>query len=164
MLILHRLRKPSPSRVVDKLDRWFERTILSLVNFGRNGIPGIRRVSLRYEFFTDIQEDLVKQGKPGLLMEKLFDLHIPECCKPGMPLFIHVLKCAGVSVSLALYGKHRDHHTAGYFQKLDPEFYSAVPTFAIMRDSVARTRFIRTLANTWIFWKQTRATWTSWAL
>lgn len=134
-LVMQNLRKPALVRSREKLDRLFQRAIINLINLGMNVIPGTPK-NFRYEFFTDIQEDMVKQG---YIYKLLLDLAVPKSCKTGMPLFIHVPRCAGVSVSLALYGKHRDHHTAQYFKKLDPDFYASVNTFAILREPVART-------------------------
>lgn len=138
ILALRRLPMPVLTRGRQKLERLFQRVILNLINSGISVRPGTSK-HLRYEFFTDIQEDLVKQGKQGFIYKCLLDLAVPKSCRTGLPLFIHVPRCAGVSVSLALYGKHRDHHTAQYFKKLDPVFYASVNTFAIVRDPVART-------------------------
>lgn len=114
-------------------------TIMHLSNLAMLVIPEISKDHSRFEFFTDIQEALVKHGKQGALYKILFDINIPQCCKTGVPLFIHVPRCAGVSVSLALYGKQRDHHTAKYFKTIDPDFYSSVDSFAILREPVTRT-------------------------
>lgn len=138
ILVMENLPKPAMTRGRQKLDRLLQKVILNLINLGISVLPGTSK-NLRYEFFTDIQEDKVKQGKQGFFYKRLFDLAVPKSCRTGMPLFIHVPRCAGVSVSLALYGKHRDHHTAQYFKKLDPDFYASVNTFAIFREPVART-------------------------
>jgi len=120
------------------LHRLHQSTIMHLVNLGILGSPEISN-DQKYVFFTDIQEALVKHDKRGIFNNLLFELNIPYCCKKNNPFFIHVPKCAGVSVSQVLYGKQRDHHSADYFKRLNPHFYAAVDSFAILREPIART-------------------------
>lgn len=53
-------------------------------------------------------------------------------------LFIHVPKNAGMSVSHALYGEQVKHATIRYYRRAAPGLVAAVPSFAIVRDPLAR--------------------------
>lgn len=53
-------------------------------------------------------------------------------------IFIHVPKCAGVSVSKALYGKTLGHIQASTIKSFDDVFFSSLPKIAVLRDPVDR--------------------------
>lgn len=55
-------------------------------------------------------------------------------------LFVHVPKAAGMAVSQALYGAPVQHATIRYYQMVAPDLVAAAPTFAVVRDPVARFR------------------------
>ena len=53
-------------------------------------------------------------------------------------IFIHVPKCAGSSVSRALYGRSLGHHSAAKLRHHGPQDFATLPSFAVLRDPVAR--------------------------
>ena len=53
-------------------------------------------------------------------------------------LFIHIPKNAGTSVSQALYGEQIKHATIRYYAKAAPRLLWRTPSFAVLRDPVAR--------------------------
>ncbi len=63
---------------------------------------------------------------------------IPSQCRASNILFIHVPRCAGMSISARLYGGIRDHHAASYFRNVDPAFFAEAFTFAVVRDPILR--------------------------
>ena len=63
---------------------------------------------------------------------------IPHQCRGSGILFIHVPRCAGMSISARLYGGIRDHHAASYFRDVDPGFFTSAFTFAVVRDPILR--------------------------
>jgi hypothetical protein len=53
-------------------------------------------------------------------------------------LFIHIPKNAGMSIAQALYGEQIKHATIRYYAKAAPRLLWRTPSFAVMRDPVAR--------------------------
>jgi hypothetical protein len=53
-------------------------------------------------------------------------------------LFIHIPKCAGMSVSTILYGEQVFHPTIRYYKRVAPDVVRDMPSFAVWRDPVAR--------------------------
>jgi hypothetical protein len=53
-------------------------------------------------------------------------------------IFIHVPKNAGTAISQAIYGRGLAHYRAWFYRRLDPAFYEATPSFAILRDPIDR--------------------------
>lgn len=53
-------------------------------------------------------------------------------------LFIHIPKNAGTSLSHALYGEQIKHATIRYYAKAAPRLLWRTPSFAVLRDPVAR--------------------------
>lgn len=53
-------------------------------------------------------------------------------------IFIHIPKCAGTSVSRALYGGSLGHRTAQELRGFDPNTFDRLPKFSVLRDPIAR--------------------------
>ena len=53
-------------------------------------------------------------------------------------LFVHIPKCAGMSVSTVLYGEPVFHPTIRYYKRVAPDIVRDLPSFAVWRDPVAR--------------------------
>jgi hypothetical protein len=53
-------------------------------------------------------------------------------------LFIHIPKNAGMSIAHALYGEQIKHATIRYYAKAAPRLLWRTPSFAVLRDPVAR--------------------------
>jgi hypothetical protein len=53
-------------------------------------------------------------------------------------LFIHIPKNAGMSIAQALYGEQIKHATIRYYAKAAPRLLWRTPSFAVLRDPVAR--------------------------
>jgi hypothetical protein len=61
----------------------------------------------------------------------------PVFRKKGL-LFIHVPRAAGMSVARALGAAGTRHYTARYFATIDPKWFVATPSFAVVRDPIDR--------------------------
>lgn len=61
----------------------------------------------------------------------------PEVRRAGV-IFIHVPKNAGTTIATQLYGRHIGHRSAEFYRQADPEFFASAPSFALVRDPVAR--------------------------
>jgi hypothetical protein len=54
-------------------------------------------------------------------------------------IFVHVPRVAGTSIAAALYGRAQIHHySARYYQAVDPLFFAAADSFAVLRDPFDR--------------------------
>jgi chondroitin 4-sulfotransferase 11 len=49
-------------------------------------------------------------------------------------IFVHVPKTAGISISLAIYGRHFPHNTAADLKASFPYRFRSLPSFAVVRD------------------------------
>lgn len=71
-------------------------------------------------------------------------------------IFVHVPKAAGSTVSAALYGRSLGHFTATELRDHDAAAFAEIPSFAILRDPIARAvsawRYVRAggTADGWI--------------
>jgi hypothetical protein len=89
-------------------------------------------------YWTDIQEAIAASQTLRAALGRLCECTIPSECRKNGILFIHVPRCGGMSISTAIYGHFRDHHSASYFKNIDHEFFSAAFKFALVRDPILR--------------------------
>src|SRR5262245_8557544 len=74
---------------------------------------------------------------PGLL--RLFRPRIEDGMRQRRLIFIHVPRVAGTSVVHALYETDRiRHHSARSLRAMDPDFFAATESFAVVRDPFDR--------------------------
>ena len=59
--------------------------------------------------------------------------HMRDFSRAGL-IFIHVPNTAGVSVSLAVYGRTFPHNTAAEFKASFPLLFPSLPSFAVVRN------------------------------
>ena len=93
--------------------------------------------ALRVRLVSDIPERLARSRIPYRLNDRRRE-RIAVVRSSGM-LFIHVPKNAGTSVCEQLYGQQIKHETVQYYAKVAPDLLD-LPSFAIMRDPIARFR------------------------
>jgi len=85
---------------------------------------------------SDIYEHACERGVRPMLDGKRRDRL--RAVRDAGALFIHVPKNAGMSISNALYGRQIKHATVRYYARVAPDLLGALPSFAILRDPVAR--------------------------
>jgi chondroitin 4-sulfotransferase 11 len=88
----------------------------------------------------DFQKRMVEVMPSRLLFqfERASGFLVPECYRNFDLVFIHVPKAAGTSISNALYGVDVPHYTMQHYLKVDPFFFSQVPSFAVVRNPFER--------------------------
>jgi hypothetical protein len=101
-----------------------------MIRYWRNEVPEIARLHV---------EKVLKFGTAAkYIQDKSF-------------IFIHVPKCAGSSVSNALYGRKVPHFTGVNYKKVYPEHFKSSFTFAFVRHPVDRLiscyKFLRTMGT-----------------
>ena len=85
---------------------------------------------------SDIYEYACARGIRPMLDRKRRDRL--QAVRAAGALFIHVPKNAGMSISNALYGRQIKHATVRYYARVAPDLLATLPSFAILRDPIAR--------------------------
>jgi hypothetical protein len=86
-------------------------------------------------FEDDIYERFCRRF-PGLM--RLFWWRMDPVFRAKGLLFIHVPRAAGMSIARALGAAGTRHYSARYFATIDPAWFAATPSFAVIRDPVDR--------------------------
>lgn len=101
----------------------------------------IRRVvwgATGWYFGADIQEAIARSKVANAALGGICACTVPEECRKNNILYVHVPRCGGLSVTKALYGHFRDHHTALFFRNVDRAFFASAFKFAIVREPIGR--------------------------
>ena len=61
-----------------------------------------------------------------------------ESFKASKIVFVHIPKCAGTSISHAVFGNDPWHYTAEEYARAEPEFWRAAFAFSFVRDPISR--------------------------
>jgi hypothetical protein len=86
-------------------------------------------------FEDDIYERFCRRF-PGLM--RLFWWRMDPVFRAKGLLFIHVPRAAGMSIARVLGAAGTRHYSARYFATIDPAWFAATPSFAVIRDPVDR--------------------------
>lgn len=95
----------------------------------------INRLIFGVYFEDDIYERFCRRF-PRLM--RLFWWRMDPVFRRRNLLFIHVPRAAGMSVARALGAAGTRHYSVRYFATIDPKWFAAVPSFAVIRDPVDR--------------------------
>jgi hypothetical protein len=109
------------------------------MDFSRPAWPDPKRIH-RALFGVYYEEDIFErlcQAAPWAM--RALAWRLDERVRRRGLIFVHVPRAAGTSVAQALYGPRNTlHHSARYFRALDPAFFAAADSFAVLRDPVER--------------------------
>lgn len=72
------------------------------------------------------------------IVESIVDLPIPQYFRTIPLLFIHVPKCAGISIARQLYGRRIAHRPISFYINSDPTWLQTITSFAIIRNPYDR--------------------------
>jgi hypothetical protein len=95
----------------------------------------INRLLFGVYFEDDIYERFCRKF-PRLM--RLFWWRMDPVFRRRNLLFIHVPRAAGMSVARALGAAGTRHYSARYFATIDPGWFAATPSFALIRDPIDR--------------------------
>jgi hypothetical protein len=95
----------------------------------------INRLIFGVYFEDDIYERFCRR-LPGPM--RLFWWRMDPVFRKRGLLFIHVPRAAGMSIARALGAAGTRHYSARYFATIDPAWFAATPSFAVIRDPVDR--------------------------
>ncbi len=101
--------------------------------------PDSKRIH-RALFGVTYEEDIYERFCTAIpLPMRLFWWRIPPEMRRRNLIFIHVPRAAGTSISGALFGRRNTlHHSIRYYRAVDPGFFAAAQSFAVLRDPFER--------------------------
>lgn len=85
-------------------------------------------------------KEALKAVMPRMVREALLVFRRRLLWRKAGIIFIHVPKNAGSSINDALYGQFMGHIPAQLIHRLAPKSYAELPSFALLRDPMARCR------------------------
>lgn len=85
-------------------------------------------------------KEALKAITPPIIRETVLVFRRRSLWQKAGVIFIHIPKNAGSSINEALYGQFMGHIPAGLIRRLSPQSYAELPSFALLRDPVARCR------------------------
>jgi hypothetical protein len=97
-------------------------------------------MALGFWNIEDPIEALVSRQDKDIVWLILRSALIPRSIFTGSPLFVHIPRNAGTSVSHALYGETIGHFTVSFLNRLIDDLDTKPTTFTIIRNPVNRTR------------------------
>lgn len=94
------------------------------MRFSETIIRGLRRYPRVYEFAYGWHPDA----------------SYPRCFEETESIFIHIPKCAGISMAYGLYGEQVQHNTWRYWRRINPYRYEKYFKFSVIREPEERFR------------------------
>src|ERR1700744_4914043 len=87
----------------------------------------------------DVLEQAIRPTRSrSLIANILGQLLFPASVRAGAPVFVHIARNGGTSISSALYGETIGHFTVEFFHKIATAANINITTFAVLRDPVDR--------------------------